>query len=74
MNLAEQNTALDEIRAGIDLAKCQQCGCMRETLDQIGQALPELPEAETEAFHSGMPVWLSKMNPVRYACLGCDPC
>jgi tetrahydromethanopterin S-methyltransferase subunit A len=74
MNLAEQSKALDEIQAGIALAKCQQCGCMRETLDQINLALPGLPAAETEAFRSNILVWLAKMKPVHYECLGCDPC
>jgi hypothetical protein len=66
--------ALSEISEGMVLAKCQQCGCMRETLDQINQALPELPGAESEAFNSHMPVWLANMKPVRYECLGCDHC
>lgn len=74
MNSAEQITALQEIKLGIDLAKCQKCGCMRETLDQIKQALPELPEAETGAFSSKLPVWLANLKPVQYECLGCEHC
>ena len=66
--------ALSEIQSGIDLAKCQQCGCMRETLDQVSQALPDLPEIETADFQEGLPVWLGKMKSIRYACLGCDHC
>lgn len=42
----EQTQALDEILTGIDLTQCQQCGCMRETLDQIQQVLPQLPEGD----------------------------
>lgn len=74
MQSKEQNQALDEILSGIELAKSQQCGCMRETLDQINQVLPELPLAEGDDFRTGMPDWLSKMKPVRYECLGCDHC
>lgn len=74
MQSKEQYQALDEILSGIDLAKCQQCGCMRETLDQINEVLPELPLEEGADFRTGMPDWLSKMKPVRYECLGCDHC
>jgi tetrahydromethanopterin S-methyltransferase subunit A len=74
MTSVEQTQALDEILSGIDLAKCQQCGCMRETLDQISQVLPQLPGGEGEVFRSGIPDWLAKMKPVRYSCLGCEHC
>ncbi len=70
----DQTRALDEIQSGIDLTKCQQCGCMQETLDQIKQALPQLPEGEGSIFGAGLPGWLTKMKPIRYSCLGCDHC
>ncbi len=74
MTILEQTKALDEILSGIDLSKCQQCGCMRETLDQIHQALPQLPEDEGAVFRTGLPGWLAQMKPIRYSCLGCDHC
>ncbi len=74
MSTIEQTKALDEILTGIDLTKCQQCGCMRETLDQISQALPQLPEGEGAVFKTSLPDWLAKMKPIRYSCLGCEHC
>ncbi len=74
MTSLEQTKAMDEIRSGIDLVKCQQCGCMRETLDQIHQTLPQLPDGEGAVFEAGLPGWLAKMKPIRYSCLGCDHC
>ncbi len=70
----DKTQALEEILSGIDLAKCQQCGCMEETLAQISQALPALPAEETEVFRTRLPEWRAKMKPVRYSCLGCDHC
>ncbi len=66
--------ALKELRAGIDLTKCQQCGCMEETLEQIGKSLPSLPEERTTEFRNGLPGWVEKMKSVRYSCLGCEHC
>ncbi len=74
MSISEQTNALQEIATGIELTKCQQCGCMQETLDQINQVIPQLPSESVTAFRTGMPGWLVKMKPVRYSCLGCDHC
>lgn len=74
MLLAEQSKAVHEIKSGIDLTKCQQCGCMRETLDQINQVLPQLPPDDVLIFTTEMPGWLAKMKATRYSCLGCDIC
>jgi tetrahydromethanopterin S-methyltransferase subunit A len=64
----------DEIIAGIRLAKCQKCGCMRETLDQLTQVLPGFEEPSVEPIKEKIPGWLALMQPVRYACLGCEHC
>lgn len=74
MSLAEVNEALDEIKTGIGLTKCQQCGCMQETLDQIHQVLPQLPLDDGGVFTTEMPGWLAKMKATRYSCLGCEHC
>ncbi len=74
MTFVEQNKALDEIRSGIEMTKCQQCGCMRETLDQIDQVLPQLSEGEGAVFKTRLPDWLVRMKPIRYSCLGCEHC
>ena len=74
MIIPEQAIALQEIKTGIDLTKCQQCGCMQETIDQITQALPRLSPEEKIMYQTGIPGWLEKMKPVRYSCLGCEHC
>ncbi len=74
MSLAEQTKALIEIKSGIDLAKCQQCGCMQETLEQINQVMPQLAPEDVVMFATAMPDWLAKMKAIRYNCLGCDHC
>jgi tetrahydromethanopterin S-methyltransferase subunit A len=70
----QQSKAIEEIQSGLDLAKCQQCGCMQETLDQINRALLHLSKDAGEVFRTRIPGWQAKMKPVRYRCLGCDHC
>jgi tetrahydromethanopterin S-methyltransferase subunit A len=66
--------AYDEIGTGIQLAKCQQCGCMRETLDLLASVLPATAGEEAAAVAEYVPQWAAQMKPVRYACLGCEHC
>jgi tetrahydromethanopterin S-methyltransferase subunit A len=70
----ELNLALEEIETGINLTKCQQCGCMSETLGQINRALPALPGDQTREFQDASLGWIGKMKTVRYSCLGCEHC
>lgn len=74
MSLAEQTQALHEIKTGIDLTKCQLCGCMQETLDQINQVIAQIPADDALLFKTEMSDWLAKMKATRYSCLGCDHC
>jgi tetrahydromethanopterin S-methyltransferase subunit A len=73
-NRAERDIALDEMETGINLAKCQQCGCMRETLDQLGKSIAILPTDRSFEFRDGIARWESKMKSIRYSCLGCEHC
>jgi len=52
-----------EMNEGINLLKCQQCGCMKETLDILKSDFPS--EVEN---------WEKKMIPIKYCCLGCAHC
>lgn len=52
-----------EMEEGINLLKCQQCGCMKETLEILKSDFP----AEVNN-------WEKKMIPIKYSCLGCTHC
>jgi tetrahydromethanopterin S-methyltransferase subunit A len=47
---------------------------MRETLEQLGAILPALEAQKTAELSSQIAGWLQKMEPIRYACLGCTHC
>ena len=66
--------ALNELEAGINLTKCQQCGCMNQTLEQVSQSITNLSEESTLEFRQAMPGWTGKMKAIRYSCLGCEHC
>lgn len=70
----ECEIALSEIETGIALTKCQQCGCMHGTLEQMDKSLPSLPEERTVRFSNGLPRWAEKIKPIGYTCLGCEHC
>ncbi len=66
--------AYDEIGAGIQLAKCQQCGCLRATLDLLASVLPATAGEEAAGVAEHVAQWAGQMKPVHYACLGCEHC
>lgn len=57
------NKINSEMEEGIELLKCQQCGCMEETLEILKSDFP------TE-----VDKWERKMIPIKYSCLGCAHC
>lgn len=67
-----------ELQEGMGLQKCRKCGCMKETLEQLQTSLssPQI-EGSIEA-SSGLLAniehWLKQMEPIKYACLGCEYC
>ncbi|MCS6815828.1 MAG: DUF4346 domain-containing protein [Blastocatellia bacterium] len=63
-----------ELRVGMDLVKCRQCGCMKETLKKIESALPTLESEAGSALLKQIGVWLEQMESIKYACLGCAYC
>ena len=58
-----------EIQEGMRLAKCKKCGCMKETMENL-RVFPSLPED----LLNNIEHWLKQMEPIKYACLGCDYC
>ncbi len=61
-----------EIQKGMQLAKCKKCGCMKETLKNLLEYLPEIEESS--GLIKEVKAWLKEMEPVKYACLGCNYC
>jgi len=57
------NQINSEMNEGINLLKCQQCGCMKETLEVL-----------KSEFASEVDNWEKKMIPIKYSCLGCAHC
>jgi len=62
------------LHTGIALLKCQQCGCMQETLDELAACVSTVHTAEAEALARDVKAWCAQMQPTRYACLGCTYC
>jgi tetrahydromethanopterin S-methyltransferase subunit A len=63
-----------ELEAGMQLAKCQQCGCMGGALEAFALELIEIDGREAARLAEKVGGWRAQVKPVRYACLGCDHC
>ncbi len=70
----ELQTFYAEMAAGVPLAKCQKCGCMRETLDHLAGALPAIDDDVARELALRHNEWTAQMRQVQYSCLGCDHC
>lgn len=67
-------TIRHELDSGIKLTKCQQCGCMEDTLKQLSSLLPTIGTDDACMLAAHVSDALMKMRPVQYACLGCEHC
>jgi tetrahydromethanopterin S-methyltransferase subunit A len=67
-------TIRTELDAGIKLTKCQQCGCMEDTLQQLAATLPTIGMDDTSALVQRITEALTHMRPIQYPCLGCAHC
>lgn len=63
-----------ELKTGIQLPKCLKCGCMQETLDNLSAVLPAVGIEEASGLHHDITKWAAQMQPIKYACLGCEYC
>ena len=63
-----------ELVAGMELTKCQQCGCMQETLDALASCLATADTNEAQVLARDIAAWRQKMQPIHYTCLGCAYC
>lgn len=74
MSVTELQPFYTEMAIAMPLAKCQKCGCMRETLDTLSAALPSLDTAVAAELAVQRDQWVAMLQPVQYSCLGCDHC
>jgi tetrahydromethanopterin S-methyltransferase subunit A len=77
--MSEQGSSgLERVRAelldGIGLAKCRKCGCMKEALEHLQAALPEMQAQGSSELLNLVQTWQREMAPIQYACLGCEYC
>lgn len=63
-----------ELGLGMQLVKCQQCGCMRGALDAFAQQLQGVAVEEVAVLSEKVTNWKAEMKPIRYTCLGCEHC
>lgn len=64
--------ATAQIRLAAGARKCWPCGCLRETLDAIGRALPR--EAMPRELQAATAEARERLSATRYDCLGCETC
>ena len=63
-----------ELREGMELPKCRKCGCMKESLESLQMSLSSLQVEASSDLLANIEHWLEQMEPITYACLGCDYC
>lgn len=63
-----------ELQEGIRLAKCKKCGCMKECLESLRSCLSSLQTEDSLGLVENIQHWLKQMEPIKYACLGCEYC
>lgn len=63
-----------ELQEGMGLAKCKKCGCMKETLENLRASLLSLKIQRFSDLLNNAELWLKQMEPIKYACLGCEYC
>jgi tetrahydromethanopterin S-methyltransferase subunit A len=63
-----------ELSTGMGLPKCQKCGCMKEALENLQSALPSIKMTSSSNLSRDIEGWVSQMEPIKYACLGCEYC
>ncbi len=65
------NKINSEMEEGINLLKCQQCGCMKDTIEYLKHNSNEIGSLEIE---NKISKWERKIIPIKYSCLGCAHC
>jgi tetrahydromethanopterin S-methyltransferase subunit A len=64
--------ALRQLRSATEASKCWACNCFRGSLAVLEQGVPD-PQRDP-ALNEAIAAARAVLSPVRYECLGCDPC
>lgn len=68
------NKIQSELHEGMGLAKCRRCGCMKEALEELRYSLSSLKTKVSSDLVKHIEHWLKQIEPIKYACLGCEYC
>jgi len=64
-----------ELGKGMELANCRKCGCMKDTLESLRSSDSSFPqEVESSNLLKDIERWRDQVEPIKYACLGCEYC
>ena len=64
-----------ELGEGMELAKCRKCRCMKDTLESLRSSISSFTrEAESSYLLNDIERWRDQIEPIKYACLGCEYC
>jgi tetrahydromethanopterin S-methyltransferase subunit A len=63
-----------DLKEAFDTPKCKKCGCLRDTFIALRDETVAVMGAEADALRADIAAFLDGMEPIKYECLGCDPC
>ena len=63
-----------ELKGGMKHSKCRKCGCMKDALENLQISISALQSKSALILLDNIKQWLERMEPIRYACLGCNYC
>ena len=67
-------SVMAEIDEGIELKKCQKCGCMKDALDAAERAFSSAEDSKIQTLATTVREYRSRMQPLAYDCIGCKKC
>ncbi|MHB1414573.1 MAG: hypothetical protein ACYC1C_04910 [Chloroflexota bacterium] len=62
------------VREALALAKCRRCGCLEKALSGLAVTLPTLADEDSASLLAEVEAGRERLEPTRYACLGCESC
>ncbi len=65
---------IEELHAAAAAKKCHRCGCFRDALVQLREAIPSLPDEARRQIQPAIDAGDSRLVPTEYDCLGCAVC